>query len=87
MTGDRRDEVRPGRRAEDVYIRWNVKIRDTIIFVVGVVGVVNELFLVSQVRPSILIFLGSLIGVPFVLSADEKRTTSRVEDGEQEGPS
>ncbi|MCA1781815.1 MAG: hypothetical protein LC679_06465 [Intrasporangiaceae bacterium] len=53
----------------------------------GVIGVVNELFLVNQVRPSILIFLGSLIGVPFVLSADEKRTTSRVEDGEQEGPS
>lgn len=74
MAKDRRDEMRPGRRAEDVYLRWNVKIRDTIIFLVGVGGVINELWLVASPRPSVLVFLGSLIGVPFVMSADEKRT-------------
>lgn len=75
---DRRDGVN-GRRAEDIYARWNVRIRDSIIFIVGVLGVINELFIVPDPRPSILIFLGSLIGVPFVLSADEKRTSERKE--------
>lgn len=71
---DRRHGVT--RRADDLYARWNVRIRDSIIFVVGVVGVINELFILPDPRPSILIFLGSLIGVPFILSADEKRSTT-----------
>lgn len=74
-----------GRRAEDLYATWNVRVRDTVIFVVGVVGVINELFIVFEPRPSILIFLGSLIGVPFVLGADEKRNIQRdVKDSENE---
>lgn len=81
---ERRNGVR-GRRTEDLYARWNVRVRDTVIFVVGVVGVVNELFIVTEPRPSILIFLGSLIGVPFVMSADEKRNTERSAKKEGEG--
>lgn len=65
------------RRAEDLYATWNVKVRDTIIFIVGVFGVINELFIVENPRPSILIFLGSLIGIPFVMGADEKRNLER----------
>lgn len=73
-----------GRRAEDLYARWNIKVRDTILFVVGVIGVVNELFIVADPRPSILIFLGSLIGVPFVLNADEKRISSNGSERKKE---
>lgn len=58
---------------DDFYSRWNVRIRDSIIFIVGVVGVLNELFLVPDARAPVLIFLASLIGVPFILGADEKR--------------
>lgn len=80
MVEDRRNGMKNGRRAEDIYARWNVKVRDSIIFLVGVTGVINELFIVPDPRPSILIFLGSLIGVPFVLSADEKRTVTDNEE-------
>lgn len=76
MSNERRND-NPGRRAEDLYARWNVRVRDSVIFVVGVVGVVNELFIVATPRPSILLFLGSLIGVPFVMSADERRNVLR----------
>lgn len=80
---DRRRGVN-GRRKDDLYAKWNVRVRDSIIFLVGVVGVVNELFIVPEPRPSILIFLGSLIGVPFVLSADEKRSESHGSSDERE---
>lgn len=51
--------------------RWDQRVRDTVLFTVGVVGVVNELFVVDEPRAYALIFLGSLIGMPFVLSADK----------------
>ena len=62
-----------GRREDDVYARWNLRVRDAIIFAIGAVGCIHEIFIVPQPRPSILLFLGSLLGLPFVLSADEKR--------------
>lgn len=76
---DRRDSV-GGRRSQDLYAKWNVRVRDAIIFIVGIVGVGNELFIVPEPRPSILIFLGSLIGIPFVLSADESKSKKRDDD-------
>jgi len=48
---------------------WNQRARDTILFAVGVVGVINELFVVDEPRAYALLFLGSLIGMPFVLNS------------------
>lgn len=73
----------PGRRESDLYTRYEKRVRDGLIFTVGIVGVINELFLVAEPRPSSLIFLASLIGVPFVLGADEKRTRKNNGDSEQ----
>lgn len=75
--GDRRHSkeggVPLGRREEDRWSLWDKRVRDAILFVIGVAGIVNELFLISDPRPSALLFLGSLVGLPFVLQADERR--------------
>ena len=63
------------RGPDDTWSRWDKRIRDTVIFTVGVAGVIHELFLVGEPRAAALIFLGSLIGVPFVLSADDRRAS------------
>jgi len=63
----------PTQKERDLWSRWDKRVRDSIIFLVGTAGVVHELFIVPEPRVSILIFLGSLVGVPFVLSADERR--------------
>lgn len=60
---------------KDRYDRWSVRIRDTIIFGIGSLGVLNEMFLVEEPRPSMLIFIGSLLGLPIVLGADERRAS------------
>lgn len=69
----------PGRRMDDVWARWDKRVRDSIIFIVGVGGCIHELFIVPEPRPAALVFLASLIGVPFVLSADESKGTKRKE--------
>lgn len=69
---ERRGNV-SGRRLDDVWARWDKRVRDTIIFCVGVGGCINELFFVPDPRPAALVFLASLIGIPFVLSADETK--------------
>lgn len=56
--------------------QWNTRIRDIVLFVIGVAGIINELFLIAEPRPSSLVFLGSLVGLPFVLNADERRRRS-----------
>jgi hypothetical protein len=62
-----------GRRENDSWTVWEKHIRDIFIFGVGIGGVVNQLFIVKD--PSELLLLASMamIGVPLVLSADEKR--------------
>lgn len=68
---ERRNTV--GRRQEDKWQVWDKRIRDLIIWVIGVGALVNELFLKAEPNPATLIFLGGMIGVPFVLKADEVR--------------
>lgn len=75
----------PGRRDGDLYDKWNSRVRDVVLFLVGVSGCVYEIFLVPDPRPSILVFLGSLIGMPFVLSADEKRINLKERNQSQDG--
>lgn len=75
MTDDEQKKRTVGRRESDTrrYALIENRIRDAVIFVIGIGGVVNELFVLDDPRPSALVFLASLIGVPFVLSADERR--------------
>lgn len=74
---------RPQRRSTDLWNRYDKRVRDSIIFMVGVGGVINELFVENEPRPAALVFLASLIGVPFVLSADEKKSLpAPPEDGD-----
>ena len=61
------------RRREDVWVRYEKRVRDAIIFLVGIGGCINELFIVDEPRPSALVFLASLVGVPFILQADERK--------------
>lgn len=73
-----------GRRVDDIWARWDKRVRDTIIFLVGVGGCINELFFIADPRPAALVFLASLIGIPFVLSADESKASPppEAEDGD-----
>lgn len=63
--------------------KWEKRIRDAVIFLIGIGGVLNELFILEEPRISVLVFLGSLIGVPFVLGADERRTKAQDRDEDQ----
>lgn len=61
------------RLSDERFNLWDKRLRDILLFAVGVGGVINELWVQSEPRPYALIFLGSILGVPFVLRADEKR--------------
>lgn len=65
------------RRADERWAKYEKRIRDSVIFLVGIGGVINELWVEPSPRAAALVFLASLIGVPFVLSADEKRSVQR----------
>lgn len=71
------------RRVKLEYEQTEKRIRDAIIFVVGIAGSINELWVVDYPRPYALAFLASLIGVPFILHADSKRR----KNGDHEGGS
>lgn len=62
-----------GRRREDRWAVLDKWVRDTALFLVGIAGVINELWFQSAPRWSALVFLASLLGLPFALSADERR--------------
>lgn len=64
----------PGRRVEDRWGRYEKRVRDLVIFAVGIGGVINELFVLENPRLVALPIIASLIGVPFVLNADERRS-------------
>lgn len=69
-----------GRREADRWSTWDKRVRDAILFTVGVAGIINELFILGDPRPSSLLFLGSLVGLPFVLQADERRRKNGGDD-------
>lgn len=66
-----------GRRAQDRWATWDKRVRDSMIFALGVIGALNELFIEKDPRPTALVFIGSIIGVPFALKADERRRESQ----------
>lgn len=73
---DRREGTSP-RRQEDSWTIWDKRIRDSIIFIVGVAGTLHELFIVADPRIVALVFLGGLIGIPFVLPDNFKRDNGK----------
>lgn len=68
------------KESEVKYAIWDKRVRDTALFILGLAGVINELFIKAEPQPYALIFLGSLLGLPFVLHADEKRRQSKEEN-------
>lgn len=64
-----RNQTRERRR----YERNEQRIRDAVIFALGVFGSVNELWFQSHPRPYALAFLASVLGIPFILRADSLR--------------
>jgi hypothetical protein len=59
------------------YERNEKRVRDAIIFSVGILGSINELWVVDEPRIYALAFLASLLGLPFILNADAKRREKR----------
>lgn len=58
---------------EQQWERWDKRLRDIVLFLIGIAGVCNELWIEQEPRLYALIFLGSILGIPFALRADEKR--------------
>lgn len=61
------------RRVNDKWDLWDARIKDTAIFLAGLVGTINEVFLVVDASPAKLVFLGSLMGLPAIQRVDKKR--------------
>jgi hypothetical protein len=53
--------------------------RRSVMFAVGATGFLHELLLGDLERPFLLALCGALMGLPFVLSADQKLTSPREE--------
>lgn len=64
---------RPSDKPADRWGTWEKRLRDLVIFVVAIGGMINELFFQQEPRPTILLFLTGVLGLPFALRADEKR--------------
>lgn len=76
MPDEKKRGATPQRRKTDpdqTYTKWNTRIRDALLFSVGLFGVINELVIEDQPRPYALLFLASLLGLPAILNLDEKR--------------
>lgn len=78
LTGARKKDRRNvARKEEDKWSRWDKRIRDLVIWIIGVGALMNELFVKKQPEPTTLIFLGGILGIPFILKADEIRRGDR----------
>lgn len=62
-----------GRRGADKWSVWDKRIRDLVIFLLGVGAIANELFLETEIRPAALIAASFMVGIPLTLRADEAR--------------
>lgn len=65
----------PKRRKSDrdkEYTKWDKRLRDLAVFLLGCAGVVNELWIQKEPRLYALLFIATMLGLPFVLSASEK---------------
>jgi hypothetical protein len=49
------------------------RLRSTVLFVVGIVGIIYEVVFDKLERPTVLILLAAMVGLPALLSVDERR--------------
>ena len=61
------------RRADEQWDRWDKRIRDSVLYVVSIGGVINELFIREEIRPYALFFAASVLGIPLAMRRDEKK--------------
>jgi hypothetical protein len=52
---------------------WDKRLKDLVLYFIGCAGVINELWFEDQPRPPVLFFLITVLGLPLVQKADEKR--------------
>lgn len=60
-------------KEKDKWATWDKRIRDAFIFIIGLGFAINELVVETEPRPSALIFVANMIGVPLVLAAVERK--------------
>lgn len=67
------------------WLKQKAKIsRDSILFLVGIIGIIHEVFLTSLDRPDVLILFLALVGLPAFLRGDEK-TNGNSNNGNDSG--
>lgn len=71
------DQRQSSNSSDDRWKKWDTRLRDSILFIVGIAGIINELFYVASPRPQALVFLASIVGLPFVFAAEEQRRKGR----------
>lgn len=53
-------------------LRWDKRVsRDSVLFVAGMGGIINETFFHNIERPTLLILFGAMVGLPVFLRTDE----------------
>jgi hypothetical protein len=67
-----------GRRNGDKFSIWDRRVRDIGIYIVAILGVINQLFFVEDPSETTLVFLAAMLGFPLVLKADEFRRTDNI---------
>lgn len=62
--------------------RWPTVTRDTVLFVVGLGGIINEAFIRAEpTRPELLVLFAGMVGLPVALRRDEgRRAADAVDD-------
>lgn len=60
-------------KEKDRFSQWEKRIRDLVIWVIGVAALINELFIKEEPATGTLVFLAGVLGIPFILKADEIR--------------
>lgn len=60
-------------RRNEQWPKWEKRVRDSVIFTLGVAGTLNEFFVEVEPRWPALTFIAAIFGLPFVLNADESR--------------
>lgn len=57
---------------EERWDKWESRLKSLAILVAGIAGIINELFLRPEPRETALVFLGTLIGLPLVISGAKR---------------
>lgn len=59
--------------SEDRWTRWDRRIRDLVLWAIGIYALWNELFQEPEIRPLAIPIIAGVLGFPFAALADERR--------------